>query len=49
MKEETLAPAVGFGLMLQKTEIMSGNALNLQTPHLPSRKNSEFSDNRITL
>ena len=33
MKEEPLAPAVGFGLILQKTTIMSRYTLNLQTPH----------------
>jgi hypothetical protein len=40
MKEEPLAPAVGFGLILQKTAIMSRYTLNLQTHNIDSSGNT---------
>ena len=49
MKEETLAPAVGFGLVLEKTAIMSRDTLNRQTPHLLFRQHSESPDTTMTL
>jgi hypothetical protein len=49
MKEETLAPAVGFGLTLQKTAIMSRYTLNLQATQRNYKHHSDSSGTTANL